>query len=163
MIGGVILLVLVTLQRIGEAIYGERNRRRMLAEGGVESGEEHWPYLFALHAAWLIGLWVIAPGRPLIPIFVVLYILVAVFRVWVMASLGPRWTTRIVVQPGLPRIKAGPYRFINHPNYVVVVAELAILPLAFGLPWYALFFTAWNALMLSIRIRAENRALAALG
>jgi methyltransferase len=163
MIGGILLLAFVTLQRIGEAIYGERNRRRMLAEGEVESGEEHWPYLFALHASWLVGLWVIAPGRPLVPIFVVLYVLLAVLRIWVMASLGPRWTTHIVVQPGLPRIKAGPYRFLHHPNYIVVVGELAILPLAFGLPWYALFFTVWNAAMLSIRIRAENRALAALG
>jgi len=161
MIGGVILLALVTLQRLGEAAWGEANRRRMLAEGGIESGQEHWPFLFALHASWLIGLWVIAPGRPLVPVFVVLYLLLAVARIWVMASLGRRWTTHIVVQPGLPRIKAGPYRFINHPNYVVVVGELAILPLAFGLPWYALFFTVWNAAMLSIRIRAENRALAA--
>jgi methyltransferase len=163
MVAATILLAFVTLQRIGEAIYGERNRRRMLAEGEVESGEEHWPYLFALHASWLVGLWVIAPGRPLVPIFVVLYVLLAVLRIWVMASLGPRWTTHIVVQPGLPRIKAGPYRFLRHPNYVVVVGELAILPLAFGLPWYALFFTLWNAVMLSIRIRAENRALAVLG
>ena len=78
-----------------------------------------------------------------------------------LATLGPRWTTRIIVTPGAPLVKRGPYRFVSHPNYLVVIGEIAVLPLAFGLVWVAAIFTLLNAIVLTIRIRAENKALAA--
>jgi methyltransferase len=82
-----------------------------------------------------------------------------VLRVWVLATLGPRWTTRIIVLPGAPLVKTGPYRFLSHPNYVVVIGEIAVLPLALGLPLYALAFSILNGIVLWIRISAENSAL----
>ena len=78
---------------------------------------------------------------------------------WVLATLGPRWTTRIIVQPGLGLVASGPYKYLSHPNYVVVIGEIAVLPLCLGLPWYALAFSVANAAVLTIRIRAENAAL----
>ena len=92
-------------------------------------------------------------------VWLVQFAVVQALRFWVLATLGERWTTRVVILPGVPLVKAGPYRFLNHPNYAVVVAEIAILPLVFGLPWYALVFSALNLLVLSIRINAENAAL----
>jgi methyltransferase len=88
-----------------------------------------------------------------------MFLAVELARIWVLASLGPRWTTRIIVIPDAPLVRRGPYRFVNHPNYVVVVAEIAVLPLVFGLWQVALIFTLLNAAILAIRIPAENAAL----
>jgi methyltransferase len=122
-------------------------------------GAAHYPLIVLLHAAWLIGLWILARDRavniPLILVFVVLQAL----RVWVLATLGPRWTTRIIILPGETLVARGPYRLIPHPNYAVVIAEIAVLPLAFGLVWYAIVFSILNAAVLTIRISAENKAL----
>jgi methyltransferase len=82
-------------------------------------------------------------------------------RVWVLATLKERWTTRIIVLPGVPLVLSGPYRFLKHPNYAIVIGEIAVLPLAFGLPYYALVFSLLNAAMLRVRIGQENAALAA--
>jgi methyltransferase len=155
-----VVLALVTLQRIGELLLARRNTARLRAQGAVEVGAGHYPVIVALHAAWLIGLWALAWNAPLnLPLLVVFLVLQGL-RLWVLASLGPRWTTRILVLPGEPLVRTGPYRFLRHPNYVVVVAEIAVLPLAFGLVWYAVVFSALNAILLTIRIRAEDRAIA---
>jgi methyltransferase len=154
------VLALVTLQRIGELALARRNTGRLKAEGAMESGAGHYPVIVALHAAWLAGLWLLAwnvpPNTPLLIVFGVLQAL----RIWVLASLGWRWTTRILVLPGQPLVRTGPYAWLRHPNYAVVVAEIAVLPLAFGLVWYALVFSALNAGVLAIRIKAENEAIA---
>jgi methyltransferase len=107
--------------------------------------------------AWRL-VW-LAPGRPIEGLWLALYVLLQIARVWVLASLGSRWTTRIIVLLDAPLVKAGPYRFISHPNYAVVVAEIAVLPLVFGLWPIALIFSALNAAVLTVRIREENRAL----
>ncbi len=155
----IIVLLLVTLQRLAELVIAQRNTERLLAKGAREVSPEHYPLIVGLHAAWLIGLWVLAypiePSLPLIGIFLILQAL----RVWVLVTLGSRWTTRIIVLPGAPLVKEGPFRFISHPNYCVVAAELLILPLAFGLVWYGIAFSILNAIVLTIRIRAENAAL----
>ena len=137
-----------------------RNTRRLLAQGAIEHGRAHYPLIVAVHAAWLIALWWLAPGQAIVGLWLAVYVLLQVARIWVLATLGPRWTTRIIVLPGAPLVKAGPYRFVSHPNYVVVTAEIAVLPLVFGLWQVALIFSALNAAVLAIRIREENRALA---
>lgn len=155
----VIILALVTLQRLGELVLARSNTRRLLARGAVESGAEHYRFIVALHAAWLIGLWLLAWDRPVNLPLLLLFVLLQAGRVWVIATLGRRWTTRILTLPGEPLVRKGPFRFVSHPNYIVVAGELAVLPLAFGLPLYALVFTALNAVMMWVRIRCEQRAL----
>ena len=156
---GIIILALVTLQRLFELWLSNRNTRRLLAQGARESGATHYPLIVAVHAAWLATLWWFAPGRPADGFWLGMYVLLQLARIWVLATLGPRWTTRIIVLPKAPLVRRGPYRWINHPNYVVVIGEIAVLPLVFGLWQIALVFSVLNAAVLAVRIREENRAL----
>lgn len=158
-----LILALVTLQRLAELVIAKRNTAALMARGAVEHAPGHYPAIVVMHGLWLIGLWVLAHDAtvswPLIAVFAILQ----AGRVWTIASLGARWTTRIIILPGAAPIRTGPYRYLTHPNYWIVIGEIAILPLAFGLPLYALAFTIANAILLTIRIRAENRALAVAG
>ena len=155
----VALLAFVTLQRLVELPIARANTKRLLAEGGHEVGASHYPIIVALHAAWLVTLWWLAPDRPIDIPFLLLFLLIEAGRVWVLRTLGNRWTTRIIVMPGEKLIEAGPYRFVRHPNYLVVIGEIAVLPLVFGLWDVAIIFSLLNAAMLTVRIRTENRAL----
>lgn len=161
MIVSILVLALVTGERLGELALAARNTRRLLARGAVERGGGHYPLIVALHAVWLAGLWLLAWDRPAKLAWVGAYLLLTALRVWTLASLGDRWTTRVITLPGEPLVRRGPYRFLPHPNYLVVVGEIAVLPLVFGLPLYALAFSLANAVLLWIRIRAENAALRA--
>lgn len=161
-IAAVLLLGFVTLQRLGELVIARRNTRRLLARGAREVGAAHYPLIVALHAAWLAGLWWLGRDEPLDQPWLLAYAGLQVLRGWVLASLGERWTTRILVVPGETLVRRGPYRFIPHPNYAVVIGEIAVLPLVLGLGWYALVFSGLNAAVLFVRIRAENRALTAV-
>ena len=156
---GLVILALVTLQRAGELWLSNRNTRRLLARGAREDSPGHYPLLVAVHVLWLAALWWLAPGRPVDLLWLALFLAVELGRIWVLASLGRRWTTRIIVLPDAPLVRSGPYRFMSHPNYLVVAAEIAVLPLVFGLWPIALSFTLVNAAVLAIRIRAENEAL----
>ena len=155
-----VILALVTLQRLGELILARHNTRGLLARGGIEVGARHYPLIVAVHAAWLVALWIFGRNQQVDLLALALFIMLQGLRVWVLATLGARWTTRIIVLPGEKLIAAGPYRYLSHPNYVVVAGEIAVLPLALHLPVVAVVFTALNAIVLSIRIRAETRALA---
>jgi methyltransferase len=155
----IIVLALVTAQRLGELVLANRNTRRLLAMGAKEYGARHYPLIVAMHAAWLIGLWFFGWNRPIDLFWLGVFIALQALRVWVISTLGGRWTTRIIVPPNAPRVRKGPFRFISHPNYAVVSAEIAVLPLAFGLPIFAAVFFVLNAMMLTVRIRAESRAL----
>lgn len=155
----ILILACVTAQRLGELVLARHNTARLKAAGAVERAPGHYPYMVALHAAWLAGLWALAPGRPVDPALLAFYVLLQGLRLWVLATLGGRWTTRILVLPGAPLVRSGPYRFLSHPNYAVVVGEIALLPLMFGLVWYAVLFSALNAAVLTVRIRAERAAL----
>jgi len=155
----ILILALVTLQRLGELALARRNTRRLLARGAVEAGAEHYPILVGLHAGWLAGLWWIAWDRPADLVWLGVYVVLQVLRVWTLASLGERWTTRIITLPGEPLVRRGPYRFLPHPNYLVVAGEIATLPIVFHLWAYAAVFSLLNAAILWIRIRAETRAL----
>lgn len=160
MSGAVLLLAFVTLQRLGELVLARANTRALLARGGVEVAPGHYPLVVALHAAWLACLWALAPHSAIVPGWLAAYGLLQLARVWVLASLGRRWTTRIIVVPGESLVRRGPYRFVSHPNYWVVVGEIAVLPLALGHPLVALVFSLANLAVLGVRIRAENEALA---
>jgi methyltransferase len=155
------ILAAVTLQRLGELVLSRYNTRRLLARGAVEVAPRHYLLIVAVHAGWLISLWVFGHDHQVNVPALLLYLVLQGFRFWVMRSLGSRWTTRIIVLPEQPLVSAGPYRFLSHPNYTVVAGEIAVLPLVLGLPLLAVIFSLLNAAVLAIRIRTENRALAA--
>ncbi len=157
----VLVLLFITLQRLGELLLARRNTARLLDRGAIEAAPEHYPLIVGLHTLWLAGLWVLALTQSLTPDLLLLAIFVVLqgLRVWVLATLGPRWTTRIIVVPGEQLVAKGPYRYLSHPNYWVVIGEILVLPLAFGLLWYGIVFSLLNLAVLWVRIRAENKAL----
>jgi methyltransferase len=158
--GALVLLVFLTLQRATELGIATRNTKRLLAGGAYEVGAEHYPVMVALHASWLATLWWFGHGKALVLPFVAGFVVLQLARVWVLATLGARWTTRIVIVPGERPVTGGPFRFVRHPNYLVVALELPCVSLALGLVWHALLFGALNLAMLAWRIRVENRAFA---
>ncbi len=157
---GALLIAFIVAQRLAELLLARRNTARLLAAGGVEFGRSHYFLIVALHAAWLAGLWLFGRGRSVEPALLVVFILLQAGRIWVIASLGRRWTTRVIVVPGDPLVSRGPYRWLRHPNYLIVAAEIAVVPLALGLLGFAALFTLLNAAILYHRIRIENAALA---
>ena len=155
----VAILVLVPAQRASEVWLARRNTERLLAAGGVEHGANHYPVMVALHAAWLLILWWLAPVREVSLPLLALYAACQVFRLWILVTLGARWTTRIITVPGERLVARGPFRFIRHPNYALVAIEVPLLPLVFNLVAVAAIFAVLNLAMLAWRIGVENRAL----
>ena len=162
MIGAVLLLGFVTAQRLAELVYARSNEARLRASGAVEVGARHYRAIVALHAAWLIVLWIAGWNNALQPAWTALYLVLQLGRAWVLMTLGRRWSTRVFVLPGETLVARGPYRFVSHPNYVVVACEIFVLPLALHLPWLSLLFGFANLAVLWWRIRVEGRALAEL-
>jgi methyltransferase len=156
----ILLLGFVTLQRLFELVLSRRNEARLKLRGAVEVGANHYPFMVLLHAVWLGAIWWLGwnvqPNMLLVAAFLALQPL----RYWVIATLGDRWTTRVFVIPGASIVRTGPYRFFSHPNYLIVILEIALLPLAFGLIWIAVLFSVLNAALLGWRVRIEQRALA---
>lgn len=159
MTAAAVLLALVTVGRLGELWLARRNTAALLARGAVEIAPGHYPLIVALHAAWLAALWIYGAGQPVSPLWLAVFLGLQTARVWVLTTLGTRWTTRIIVVPGEHLVANGPYRFVNHPNYLVVIGEIAVLPLCLGLSWVALAFSALNAGVLLVRIQAESAGL----
>jgi methyltransferase len=157
---GAWLVAFLVAQRLAELGFSQFNTARLRAEGGVEFGATHYPLMVALHAFWLLGLWTFGHDRPINPSLLAVFVLLQAGRLWVIASLGRRWTTRVIVLLGSAPVARGPYRWLKHPNYLVVVLEIAVVPLALGLPAFALVFSILNAALLAYRIRVENAALA---
>ncbi len=156
-----VVLLLVAAQRLAELVYANYNTRRLLAEGGREIGARHYPLLVAIHVLWLLAMLVLVPADTAANWWLLgLFLLLQVGRLWVLASLGRYWTTRIITLPQAPLVRKGPYRFLRHPNYLVVAAEILVLPLAFGAWEIAVVFSLANAAVLAHRIRQENAALA---
>jgi methyltransferase len=154
------ILVLVVLQRVWELWYAARNTRALKARGAIEYGRAHYPLLVLLHASWLIAVAIGIRFDPAVRVFpLVLFVLVQGLRVWVLATLGPYWTTRIITVPEAPLVNRGPYRFIRHPNYLVVVTEIALLPLVFGQMRNAIVFSVLNGAILAWRIHIEDATL----
>ena len=159
MIPSVLLLAFVTLERIAELFIARANTQALMARGAREVAPGHYFMIVALHSAWLATLWIYGPAQPVNPAWLTVFGILQVLRFWTLATLGRRWTTRIIVIPGETLVRNGPYRFLAHPNYLVVIGEIAVLPLCFGLVWTALTFSLLNLAVLSIRIRAESAAL----
>jgi methyltransferase len=157
-----LLLAAVTAERIAELFLARRNTAALLKKGAVEVAPQHYPAIVLMHALWLASLWILGATRVINPAWLAVFLSLQGLRAWTLMTLGPRWTTRIIILPGAPLVTNGPYRIVSHPNYLVVVGEIAVLPLCLGLPWLALVFSAANAILLWIRIRAETSALTGL-
>lgn len=155
-----IILGFVIGQRLGELWLARRNTLRLRGLGAVEVGAAHYPLFILLHAAWIIAIAVVVPidapaNLPLLAIFLLLQL----GRIWVIASLGRYWTTRIITLPGAKLVRSGPFRLVRHPNYLIVAGEIAILPLVFGAWQLAAIFSLLNASLILHRIRVEDEAL----
>ena len=156
-----IILGLVGLQRLAELIYSAYNAMALKACGATEVGAGHYPLLVAVHAAWFLAMFVsIDATTPIQPALLAAYLLLQLGRAWVLLTLGPYWTTRLFHLENVPAIRGGPYRFLRHPNYLVVAGEIAALPLAFGLWRIAIIFSLLNGAALLWRIRIEYSLLA---
>jgi methyltransferase len=155
-----VVLVLVVLQRLLELLYSARNTHRLLERGGIEVGAQQYPLFILVHAGWLASMAIFIPAYTVPNWWLIgLYAALQPLRIWTIATLGPYWTTRVITLPGAPLVRDGPYRIFRHPNYVVVCAEIFILPFAFGAVEIAILFSFLNAALLSWRIRTEERAL----
>ena len=163
----IVAVGLVALQRLLELVLARRNERRARARGAGEWGRGRYPIIVGLHSLWLVSTLVEGLLRgPVFPVYwpaaLALFLLVQPLRYWAILSLGESWNTKILVVPGAKPVRSGPYRYLSHPNYVVVVVEILTFPLIFGAWLTALAFTLLNAVVLRVRIREENRALGEL-
>jgi methyltransferase len=160
-----LLRAVIAVERVAELAVSQRHATASLRRGGVESGQRHFPVMVTLHTALLAGCLAepLLLHRAFLPALawpmIALVVAANALRWWCIVTLGPRWTARVIVMPGMPLVEAGPYRWFAHPNYVAVVVEGAALPLA-GSAWItACTFTALNAVLLTVRLRCETRAL----
>ena len=155
-----ILVGLVVLQRLSEMFYARRNTQRLLAQGAEEVGAGHYPLIVGLHVAWLVSILLhVPPETPVSWPFLAVFLFLQALRAWVLISLGRFWTTRIITLPGTPLVHDGLYRYVRHPNYMIVVAEFAVLPLIFGAWEIALIYSFFNLVLTGHRIRIENLTL----
>ncbi|MFL6197541.1 MAG: isoprenylcysteine carboxyl methyltransferase family protein [Thermoanaerobaculia bacterium] len=162
------LVVLAAAGRLLELRIANRNRRLLLARGGIEIAPGHYPWMVAVHSVWLISclaeVWLL--DRPFIPwlgaLALAVFLGAFALRYWVISTLGERWTTRIVCLPGVPPITGGPYRWLRHPNYLAVILEIVSLPLVHTAWLTALVFSLLDAILLRVRIRAEEEGLSRL-
>lgn len=155
------ILALVVVQRGAELIYASHNARALKQRGGIEHGRSHYPVMVALHVSWLGAIGIGIARRPAIHwLPLVIFVLLQAMRIWVLATLGRFWTTRIITPSDEPLVQRGPYRYFRHPNYLVVVGEMATLPLVFGQRANAVIFSVLNMGVLAWRVAVENAALA---
>lgn len=153
-----LFLGFIVVQRLAELVIARRNTAKLMAAGAREVGEGHYPVMVALHASWVAALLIFGYDQAIHTGWLVLYVLLQIARVWILSTLGPRWTTRIIVTD-TPLVASGPFRVLPHPNYALVVAEIIVAPMVLGLWGVAAVFTLLNALMLRHRIAAEDAAL----
>jgi methyltransferase len=156
------ILFLIT-QRLSELYIASRNEKWLLSQGAIEYGKSHYPYIVALHTLFIISIiveYILRGNTPVNYIFLILFALLLLFKFWALSSLGKYWNTKIFRVPGSGPVKKGPYKLFKHPNYFIVVCEIAIIPLVFNLYYTAIIFTILNAIMLSVRIKVENKVWA---
>ncbi|MCQ0971154.1 hypothetical protein MLD63_12045 [Paracoccus sp. TK19116] len=151
-------IAFLIVQRLAELVIARRNTARLLARGAVEHGTGHYPLIVALHTAWLAAIAIFGVDEAIQPFWLILFIVLQALRVWVLMTLGSRWTTRVIVLDE-PLVLGGPFRFLRHPNYTVVVCEIFVAPMVLGLFWVAIVFSVLNAAVLTIRLRVEEGAL----
>ncbi len=158
----ILFISFVILLRIGELLLSKRNERWLLQHGAVEYGNKHYPFIVTLHVLFIISLifeYSIQQTASYSLFFIVLYFVLIAFKVRVILSLGKFWNTKIYHIPNVPLLKKGPYKYSKHPNYLIVIAEITVIPLAFHLYYTAIIFTLLNSIILFVRIREENKAL----
>lgn len=156
-----LIITLVALQRLAELLLANSNTRWLKSHGGIEIGARHYPLFIFLHTSWLLAILLTTPANAVVNWWVLsAFIILQLGRVWVIATLGRFWTTRIISIPSAPLIKKGPYRFVSHPNYIIVTGEIALLPLVFGNWQVALLWSVFNVLLLAWRISVEDTVLA---
>jgi len=156
-----LFLGFIIVQRLSELAIAKRNTARLLARGAHEVGAAHYPVMVAMHSAWIACLLILGYDERVAFGWLALFAMLQVFRVWILGSLGTRWTTRIIILEE-PLVVRGPFKYVSHPNYMLVVAEIIVAPMVLGLLWVAVVFTVLNAAMLWVRIRVEHTALAPL-
>lgn len=156
----IIFISFFVLQRLSELFIAKRNETWLLKQGAIEYGQNHYPFIIALHTLFIFSLiteYILKGQPPINGVFLVIYLVVLLFKFWALSSLGKYWNTKIYRVPGIYPVKKGPYKFLKHPNYMEVVCEIAVIPLIFHLYYTAIVFTILNAAMLFVRIRKENR------
>lgn len=152
----------IILLRLGELSLARRNEQWLLQQGAVEYGRKHYPVMVALRTGFIwsmIAEYLIRGAGHYSLALLVLFLFLLAMKAWVISTLGKFWNTRIYRAPDFPLVKKGPYRYIKHPNYLIVIAEIAVIPLVFHLWYTAVIFSVLNACMLYVRIREENKAL----
>jgi len=162
MMAFILFISFIILLRIGELILSHRNQIWLLQHGAIEYGQKHYPYIVALHTLFIASLIIEYSTGQIAPFnlsFFIFYLLLLALKAWVITSLGKFWNTKIYHIPGFPLVKEGVYKYVKHPNYLVVIAEIAIIPLVFHLYYTAIAFTVLNAIVLSVRIKEENKVL----
>ncbi len=159
----ILFILFVIFQRLMELYVAKRNQKWLESQGAIEYGREHYPFIVALHSLFICSLiaeyW-FSSFKQIDFVFLIIYFLLLAFKIWVLSSLGKYWNTRILRVPGAAPVMKGPYKLFKHPNYVVVVCEIAIIPLVFHLYYTAIIFSALNAVMLWVRIKVENKVWA---
>ncbi|MBU8879022.1 isoprenylcysteine carboxyl methyltransferase family protein [Bacillus sp. FJAT-29790] len=159
-----IFVAFIIFQRVSELCIAKKNERWMKQQGALEFGQSHYPFIVLVHCLFFVSficeVLVLNKGLSLSwPVLLALFLLTQAGRLWALASLGSYWNTKIIVLPNAKIVKKGPYRFVKHPNYIIVTAELIIIPLMFQAYFTAFLFTIFNAVILMIRIPAEEKAL----
>nr|WP_321520508.1 isoprenylcysteine carboxylmethyltransferase family protein [uncultured Macellibacteroides sp.] len=160
--GFIFFISFIILLRIGELILSRRNEVWLLQNGAIEYGQKHYPYIVMLHVLFIVSLVIeysITQTVSFNLFFLVFYLLLLIFKASVIRSLGKFWNTKIYHIPDFPLIKNGAYKYVKHPNYLIVIAEIAIIPLVFHLYYTAIAFTVLNAIMLFVRVKEENKVL----
>lgn len=159
-----IFIAFLITQRLSELYVASRNQKWLLQHGALEYGREHYPYMITLHTAFIISLiteYILQQHITINYYLIALFVLLTCLKALVIANLGPYWNTRIYRVPGTPPVATGIYKYIKHPNYIIVIVEIVVIPLAFGLYYTLIIFSLLNAAMLYVRIKKENEALAA--
>jgi methyltransferase len=159
----IIFILFVIIQRLSELYIARGNEKWLRSQGAVEYGQQHYPYIVALHTLFIISIiveYMLRGYTPIDYVFLILFALLLLFKFWALSSLGKYWNTKIFRVPGTGPVKKGPYKLFKHPNYFIVVCEIAIIPLVFHLYYTAVIFTVLNAIMLTVRIRVENKVWA---
>jgi methyltransferase len=159
----ILFIIFLITQRLSELYIASGNEKWLRSQGAVEYGKEHYPYIVALHTLFIISIiaeYFLRGYTQIDYLFLVLFALLLLFKFWALSSLGKYWNTKIFRVPGSGPVKKGPYKIFKHPNYFIVICEIAIIPLVFHLYYTAIIFTVLNAIMLTVRIRVENKVWA---
>jgi methyltransferase len=159
----IVFILFLIFQRLAELYVSSKNEKWLLKNGAVEYGKEHYPFIVAMHTLFIISViaeYIWRDNTVVNYVLIILFFVLIVIKAIVISTLGHYWNTKIYKVPGTRPVDTGIYKYIKHPNYIIVICEIAIIPLAFGLYYTAVVFTLLNAIILTVRIKKENEVLA---